>query len=100
MDIIEITDNAIDAIKKFKIDLQINEDQSVRIGIHNKNEINRHLYIGFDKKTEKDNTFETKGITVIFSKTDIFFFAGMKIDFTEKDGRKGFTFAEQKKSSI
>ena len=98
MDIIEFTSEAIDAIQKFKEELHINEDQFLRVGIRQKNETNKRLIIGFDEKFEKDNEAEIKGIKVIYSKGEIFYFAGMKIDFVEQDGRKGFTFVENKQA--
>lgn len=100
MDIIEFTSDAIEAIKKFKDELHIDDEQFLRVGIRQKNESNKRLIIGFDEKSEKDNEVEIKGIKVIYSKGEIFFFAGMKIDFTEQDGRKGFTFVENKPALI
>ena len=95
MDIIEFTTNAIEAIQKYKDELHI-ENQFLRVGIRQKNEASKRLIIGFDEKTEKDSEVEIKGMKVIYSKGEIFFFAGMKIDFVEQDGRKGFTFVENK----
>ena len=53
----------------------------------------RRPVIGFDEKTDKDGLAEIKGIYVIYSKGEVFFFAGMKIDFAEQDGRKGIPHA-------
>jgi Fe-S cluster assembly iron-binding protein IscA len=95
MDIIEFTTAAIEAIKKYKEELHI-ENQYIRVGIRQKNESSKRLVIGFDEKTDKDSEVEIKGMKLIYSKGEVFFFAGMKIDFVEQDGRKGFTFVENK----
>ena len=100
MEIIEFTSDAIEAIKKFKDELHIEENQFLRVGIRQKNESSKRLIIGFDEKTDKDSEVEIAGIKVIYSKGEIFFLAGMKIDFIEQDGRKGFTFVENKSATI
>lgn len=100
MDIIEFTDNAIEAIKKYEATLQIPSDHALRVGIRQKNETNKRLLIGFDVKTDKDKETEISGIKIIYHPGEIFFFAGMKIDYVEQEGRKGFTFIENKPATI
>jgi iron-sulfur cluster assembly protein len=96
MNIIEFTDAAIDAIKNYESQLQIPEGHALRVGIRQKNETNKRLLIGFDAKTDKDKEMEIRGIHVIYSPGEVFFFAGMKIDYVDQQGRKGFTFIENK----
>ena len=100
MRVIEFTENAIVAINKFRDELHINNNQFLRICIYQKNETNKLLKIGFDEKSVIDIEVEIKGIKLIYSKEDLFFFVGMKIDFIEQDGRKGFTFVENKSANI
>jgi Fe-S cluster assembly iron-binding protein IscA len=52
------------------------------------------LLIGFDEKTDKDKVAVINGLDVIYTPGEVFFFAGMVIDFAEQDGRSGFTFTE------
>ena len=99
MEIIEFTSNAIEAIKRYREELHIGDDQFLRVGIRQKNETTKRLIIGFDEKKDKDTEVEIKEIKVIYSKGEIFFFAGMKIDYVEEPGRKGFTFVENKVSA-
>ncbi len=94
MSIIAFTDAAIEAINKYKSTLQIPDGHALRVGIRQKNETNKRLIIGFDEQTEKDKSVEINGIQVIYHPGEIFFFAGMKIDYKEEQGRKGFTFVE------
>jgi len=96
MNIIHFTDAALEAVSKYKETLQIPEGHYLRIGIRQKNETNKRLLIGFDEKSERDLLAEVQGIQVIYSPGEVFFFAGMAIDYSENENRKGFTFVEQK----
>jgi Fe-S cluster assembly iron-binding protein IscA len=97
MNIIKFTDNAISALKQYQISLQIPDNHFIRIGIRQKNETNKRLLIGFDEKTEKDQLASIQGLEVIYSPGEVFFFAGMEIDYVDEGTRKGFTFIESKK---
>ncbi|TAE89504.1 MAG: hypothetical protein EAY81_02260 [Bacteroidetes bacterium] len=97
MNIIKFTDKAIDALQQYKTNLQIPENHFIRIGIRQKNETNKRLLIGFDEKMEKDQLATIQGLQVIYSPGEVFFFAGMEIDYVEEATRKGFTFIESKK---
>lgn len=97
MDIIQFTPAAIAAIENYKRTLQIPANHSLRVGIRQKNETNKRLLIGFDEPTDKDKQANIQGIEVIYSPGEVFFFAGMKIDYVETDNRKGFTFVESNK---
>ena len=96
--IIEFTERAIEAIHQYRFTLQIPEGNYVRVGIRQKNETNKRLLIGFDELTDKDKTVEVQGLKVLYSPGEVFFFAGMVIDFIEEEGRKGFTFVEKQKA--
>jgi Fe-S cluster assembly iron-binding protein IscA len=96
--IIEFTDKAIEAIQHYKNTLQIQEGSYVRVGIRQKNETNKRLLIGFDTMTDKDKLVEVQGLEVLYSPGEVFFFAGMMIDYVEEEGRKGFTFVEKQKA--
>ncbi len=94
MDIIHFTTPAIEAIEKYKQTLQIPANHFLRVGIRQKNETNKRLLIGFDEKTDKDKLTNIQGVDVIYSPGEVFFFAGMQIDYVEDGNRKGFTFVE------
>jgi iron-sulfur cluster assembly protein len=96
MNIIQFTDRAIAAIEKYKSTLQIPEGHYLRVGIRQKNETNKRLLIGFDAITDRDKEAEVQGIKIIYHPGEVFFFAGMMIDYIEEENRKGFTFVEQK----
>ncbi|OYU96303.1 MAG: hypothetical protein CFE21_07855 [Bacteroidetes bacterium B1(2017)] len=97
MQMIEFTDAAKEAIAHYKATLQIPEGYSLRVGIRQKNAQDKGLLIGFDAKTDKDRLAHIDGIEVIYNAGQIFFFAGMLIDFQDSNGRKGFKFVEKSK---
>lgn len=96
MAIIHFTPSALDAIDRYRSSLHIPEGHFLRIGIRQKNEATKRLLIGFDEKGERDQLAIVQGIELIYSPGEVFFFAGMAIDFVEQENRKGFTFVEQK----
>lgn len=99
MELIKFTEKAIQTIKQYHSSLHIPPNHYLRVGIRQKNETNKRLLIGFDMQTEKDKIINIQGIDVIYHPGEIFFFAGMVIDFAEENDRKGFTFIEANKVS-
>lgn len=100
MNIIRFTDKALQAIKQYNQTLQIPVGYYLRVGIRQKNETNKRLLIGFDAKTDTDKLEQIQGLEVIYKPGEIFFFAGMMIDYVEESNRKGFTFIEQKTTGV
>lgn len=96
MNIIRFTESALVAIGVYKKSLQIPEGYYLRVGIRQKNETNKRLLIGFDARTDTDQLAYVQGLDVIYKPGEVFFFAGMMIDFVEESNRKGFTFVEHK----
>jgi iron-sulfur cluster assembly protein len=99
MNMIEFTPAALEAIDHYKKTLQIPEGYALRVGIRQKNAQDKGLLIGFDEKTDKDRSANIHGIDVIYNAGQIFFFAGMVIDFQDQQGRKGFKFLEKSKQA-
>jgi len=100
MQLVHFTEAALQAISHYKSTLNIPNSHFLRIGIRQKNEPTKRLLIGFDEKGDKDAEAEIQGIKVIYTPGEVFFFAGMAIDFREQDNRKGFTFVELKKMEV
>ncbi len=99
MQLIEFTEAAKAAIYQYKQTLKIPEDYSLRVGIRQKNAQDKGLLIGFDAKTDKDREIDVDGIKVIYNAGQVFFFAGMIIDYVEQNERKGFKFVEKRLQS-
>lgn len=96
MSLIQFTDKALEAIRQYQQTLQIPEGYYLRVGIRQKNEANKRLLIGFDEKQEKDKIAMVGDLQIIYAPGEVFFFAGMIIDFVDDESRKGFTFIENK----
>ena len=90
MKIIELSEAAKEAIIAYRKILDVPVNHYLRVGISQKNASDKQLLIGFDIKTEKDKLAECDGITIIYNPGQAIFFAGMIIDFDERDGKKGF----------
>lgn len=96
MDIISFTPAAVKAIHEYRQQLQIPDNYKLRIGIRQKNEQNKRLLIGFDEQGNRDAATQVQGVDIIYAPGEVFFFAGMAIDFIQENNRKGFSFVELK----
>lgn len=97
MQLIEFTPNALAQIIAYKKSLMVPDDYALRVGIKQKNASDKGLIIGFDVKGDKDREAEVQGIKVIYNAGQVFFFAGMVIDFVERNEKKGFILVEKAK---
>jgi Fe-S cluster assembly iron-binding protein IscA len=95
MQLIEFTAAAKQAISAYRNQLMVPATHLLRIGIKQKNATDKGLVIGFDEPTEKDQQSEVDGIQLIYHPGQVFFFAGMVIDFVEKNDKKGFQLVER-----
>jgi Fe-S cluster assembly iron-binding protein IscA len=97
MQLIEFTPAALAQIKAYRKSLMVPSDYALRVGIKQKNASDKGLIIGFDVKTDKDREIEVDGIKIIYNAGQVFFFAGMVIDFIERNDKKGFVLIEKSK---
>ncbi|MES2380218.1 MAG: hypothetical protein V4538_04205 [Bacteroidota bacterium] len=96
MNLVHLTPAAIKAIQQYKVSLQIPENYFLRVGIKQKNASDKGLVIGFDEPTDKDKIVEVEGIKIIYHPGQALFFAGMQVDFIERDGKEGFELIEKR----
>ncbi|MES2656491.1 MAG: hypothetical protein V4620_12925 [Bacteroidota bacterium] len=96
MNLVHLTPAAIKAIQQYKVSLQIPENYFLRVGIKQKNASDKGLVIGFDEPTDKDKIVEVEGIKIIYHSGQALFFAGMQVDFIERDGKEGFELIEKR----
>ncbi len=96
MNLVHLTPAAIKAIQQYKVSLQIPDNYFLRVGIKQKNASDKGLVIGFDEPTDKDKVVEIEGIKIIYHPGQALFFAGMQVDFMERDGKQGFELIEKK----
>ncbi len=98
MNLIEFSESALEAINSYRSSLNIPSSHYLRVGIRQKNAQDKGLLIGFDELSDKDKLTQVQGISVIYNPGQVFFFAGMVIDYLEQNGRKGFKFIEKSKA--
>ncbi len=97
MQLIEFTSNAMAQVKAYRQSLIVPDEYVLRVGIKQKNASDKGLIIGFDIKSDKDREIEIDGIKIIYNAGQVFFFAGMVIDFVERNDKKGFVLIEKAK---
>jgi Fe-S cluster assembly iron-binding protein IscA len=95
MQLIEFTSAAKQAIAEYREQLMIPDTHFLRIGIRQKNSTDKGLVIGFDAPTDKDQQSEVDGIRLIYHPGQVFFFAGMVIDYIVLNDKKGFRLVER-----
>ena len=95
MQLIEFTNAAKQAIAAYREQLIKPETHFLRIGIKQKNSTDKGLVIGFDEPNDKDQQSVVDGIQLIYHPGQVFFFAGMVIDYLEVNYRKGFKLVER-----
>jgi len=95
MQLIEFTEAAKQAIAEYREQLMIPDTHYLRIGIKQKNSTDKGLVIGFDAPTDKDQQSEVDGIKLIYHPGQVFFFAGMVIDYRVLNDKKGFKLVER-----
>jgi Fe-S cluster assembly iron-binding protein IscA len=95
MHLIHLSAAAILAIKKYQLSLQIPDTHFLRIGIKQKNANDKGLIIGFDEPKDNDKTTEIEGIKIVYHPGQALFFAGMTVDYKERDEKKGFELIEK-----
>lgn len=97
MQLIDFTPAAVEAIHRFRISLQVPEEYLVRIGLRQKNAQDKGLIIGFDQPATGDQRIMAEGMELLIQPGQVFFFAGMVIDFSEINNRSGFRLVEKSK---
>ena len=89
---VTLTASAKDEIKRLMNAEGFNQDQFLRIGVKGGGCSGMTYVLGFDAKTEKDESFEIDGISIIMEKSHGIYLAGMEVDWQGGLNSRGFTF--------
>ncbi len=89
---VSLTEGAIIEIRKLMEKEGFDNTQSLRIGVKGGGCSGMTYLIGFDKKDEKDKTFEIAGIPCIMNASHEMYLFGIEIDWQEGLNNRGFTF--------
>jgi iron-sulfur cluster assembly accessory protein len=89
---ITLTTTAITEIKRLMGEPTFDTAQQLRIGVKGGGCSGMTYVLGFDAKTEKDDSFEIEGISCIMEKSHGIYLMGMQVDWQGGLNSRGFTF--------
>jgi iron-sulfur cluster assembly protein len=89
---ISITETALAQLNRIKVEQQIPDSHSLRVGVKGGGCSGFSYVMGFDLPKEKDQVFEIGGIKVLMEQAHSLYLAGMQIDWVEGLNNRGFTF--------
>jgi iron-sulfur cluster assembly protein len=89
---VTLTASAKDEIKRLMSEDGFNKENTLRIGVKGGGCSGMTYVLGFDAKTDKDESFEIDGISIIMEKTHGIYLMGMEVDWQGGLNSRGFTF--------
>lgn len=89
---VTLTPSAKDEIKRLMQEAGFDTSQFLRIGVKGGGCSGMTYVLGFDTKTEKDESFEIDGIDIIMEKSHGIYLMGMEVDWQGGLNSRGFTF--------
>lgn len=89
---VTLTETAKTEINRLMKEEGFDNTQNLRIGVKGGGCSGMTYVLGFDKKTEMDESFEIDGISINMDKTHGIYLMGMEIDWQGGLNSRGFTF--------
>jgi iron-sulfur cluster assembly protein len=89
---VTLTETAVAEIKRLMNEESFDSAQQLRIGVKGGGCSGMTYVLGFDAKTEKDETFEINEIPCIMEKSHGIYLMGMQVDWQGGLNSRGFTF--------
>ncbi len=89
---VTLTPSAVNEIRRLMSEDGFNKSQSLRIGVKGGGCSGMTYVLGFDSKTEKDESFDISGIPVVMDKAHGIYLMGMEVDWQGGLNSRGFTF--------
>jgi iron-sulfur cluster assembly protein len=89
---VTLTASAKEEIKRLMNEAGFDNSQALRIGVKGGGCSGMTYVLGFDSKTEKDESFDIEGIPVIMEKAHGIYLMGMEVDWQGGLNSRGFTF--------
>ncbi|MCF8259357.1 MAG: iron-sulfur cluster assembly accessory protein [Melioribacteraceae bacterium] len=90
---ITISQNAVDQIRKLRIEQDLSDEFGLRIGVKGGGCSGMTYHLGFDKdKKEIDTVIEQDGIKLFVDGKSLFYLMGTELDFSGGLNGKGFIF--------
>lgn len=90
---IELTDNAVNEIKKIKLNNNVPEEYGLRLGVRSGGCCGLEYILGFENNlNENDKVFNSKGMRLIIDENSLYFLNGAILDFQITEMSQGFVF--------
>ena len=89
---VTLTASAKEEIKRLMSEDGFNKENFLRIGVKGGGCSGMTYVLGFDAKTDKDESFEIDGISIIMERSHGIYLMGMEVDWQGGLNSRGFTF--------
>ena len=89
---VTLTTSAKEEVKRLMSEDGFNKENFLRIGVKGGGCSGMTYVLGFDAKTDKDESFEIDGISIIMEKSHGIYLTGMEVDWQGGLNSRGFTF--------
>lgn len=89
---INITDSASAQLNRIKREQSIPEDHALRVGVKGGGCSGFSYILGFDKKKDRDQSYEVAGLDIIIDKAHAIYLLGIEIDWMDGLNNRGFVF--------
>ncbi|MGG9972642.1 HesB/IscA family protein [Ferruginibacter sp. SUN002] len=89
---VSFTASAVAEIKRLMTEEGFDKNNLLRVGVKGGGCSGMTYVLGFDARTEKDETFEIEGIPCIMEKSHGIYLMGMEVDWQGGLNSRGFTF--------
>ena len=89
---VTLTASAKDEIRRLMTEVGFDTSQFLRIGVKGGGCSGMTYVLGFDAKSEKDESFDIDGLSIIMEKSHGIYLMGMEVDWQGGLNSRGFTF--------
>ena len=90
---VSFTHSAIAEIKRLMNEAGFDTNNCLRVGVKGGGCSGMTYVLGFDAKTDKDETFEIEGIPCVMEKSHSIYLIGMEVDWQGGLNSRGFSFS-------
>jgi len=90
---VTLTQNAVKEVRRLMNEDTFDQNTYLRVGVKGGGCSGMTYILGFDQKTENDETFEIEGVTCIMNRAHEIYLLGMEIDWQDGLNSRGFTFS-------
>lgn len=89
---VSLTERAARQVRKIKDEESLEDDLHLRVAVEGGGCSGLSYKLGFDFKTDDDQTFESQGIPIVIDPRHLMYIEGISIDFPDGLDARGFTF--------